>query len=407
MQRVHLEVLKDRMVAQKLCLAHLQLGMREMLDNALIMENGESFDAVLSRAEGYTQIGECLRDRNGRSYPLHHVSTVFPPHAFRVREHRLHLAELHAAVDEAAHTAHLPRDIVADYRQLSEQLYSRSKRVHGFREQQPDDRKLFRTCFGFFPQGHVQVIQGPLSLHFRVYALEDYAKAYSGNRNGVQANKVQMEFAGRTGGAALFYRRIPQPVQGAVSLEQNDDKRLFLGERIGVFRHEQDHIFHRSFQVPWMHVSSQFPAKRFLRCSPDNTREYYAALMQDAIDVSRVLRVAPRAKDELLAKFASGDSLVAIRESMFETGSDALYDFADQEYDAIRETGALRAAPRAAGSLVRRRLHEAYAHTLLHALHALRMLDATGLERPFLAELLRIEPLEKWPRLARMVVERL
>jgi hypothetical protein len=403
----HLETFQDRLVAQKFCLAALHLRLRGMLDAALVMENGEHFDEVLARAAEYVQLGTCLRGRDGRTYSLQRYADMFPPHAYLVREHTLSLPALRAAVDEAATQVRLPRDVIADYGDMCEELYRQSKSVHDFRQQQPNDRKLFRSCFGFFPQGHVQVIQGALSLHFRVYALEDYAKAFAGERNGKQADSAQLKRAGRMGGAALFCGRIPRPVRNAVSLEQNDDKQLFVGERVGVFRHEQDHIFHQFFRAPWMHTTSQFPRRRYSRIDPDDMRGFYRALLEDAVDVSRTLRVVSRAKDELLAKFNSGNSLPEIRESMLELGSEALYDFAGQEHEDIRATGALRAAPRVVGPLVRDRLHGAYSLTLQHALHALRMLEQSGIERVFISELLRIEPMEKWPRLARMALERL
>lgn len=405
-RREHLATFTDRLVLQKLRLANLQLRARELFDDSLTMCNGQTFGEVLQRAADLLQVGDRLYLDARTSVPLRSYVDCFPPHALRVQKHSLSAAQLHREVDQAACDVQLPRYSIADYKTMFSQMVQQSRAVHEFRHAFTNDRSLFRSCFGFFPEGEIQIIQGPLSLYFRLFAPEDYAKVFAGQRNGDKASAMQLARASLTDGALLHYAALPEQVRGAITVENNRHERLFVGERVTIFQHEEDHVIHQFFTAPWMHAPSTFPVNRL---SPDTTPapQLYRQAIADSLGISCALRVFPRCKDEILAQFNDDRSIAYIEQVLAETGAAALYDFAGQERDEIRRTQAMRYAPREVGMLVRAHLRERYQRVLTGALESLQELEAAGLERPVITELLRIEPLQKWPRLARMVAQQL
>lgn len=405
-RRQHLEAFVCRLLAQKLGLAAMQVHARNIMEQGMITEHGETLYDVLGRAaslnEGKTEL---LSNNAEPMRPKSDYAGLFPEGSFRIAEHRVTIRQLHELVDDFAEESRLPPHVISDYRTMYRSMVVQSRDVHAFRRDHPNDRALFRACLGFYPQGHIDIIQAPLGLYIRCHALEDYAKAYAGERNGVEeATACQMQRASLTGGVALGNRsRFPAAVRNGITLEQNDAEKLFLGERVGIYQHEQDHIYNRFFHASWMNAPTSFPPGR--SANFEDTRTACRAYMRDALDVCRVLEVVPSGKDEMLAKFGEGDDLEAIRASLLQTGRDSLYDFIESHRRDIRATGATKASPFTVGKLMREHISEPYRRAVERAVEALRALEEMEFDRDVICELLRVEPMEKWPRLVRLISE--
>lgn len=398
----HLDLFLDRLLAQKLSLAAMQLRAREVMETSLVTETGETLADVLDRAASLQEYpGTLYRGSDDAYIKKSEYANLFPAGSFRIARHDINLRELHGMIDDAAERTHLPPQVIADYRAMYTRMVLHSRDIHAFRLAHPNDRKLFRSCFGFFPQGHIDVIQGSLSLHIRCHAIEDYAKVYVGQRNGNDATHHQMARAAQTGGVALGNRGcMPEQVRDGITLEQNQPKALFLGQRVGIFRHEEDHIYNRFFDASWMNAPASFPPRR--ASSTRGCQGTQRAYMRDALDVCRILEIAPRGKDEMLAQFGEGDHPDDITRSLLRTDKDSLYNFIGAHRDDIRNSGATKASPFTVGALMRERVSTPYRKGVESAAKALVILEQEiGLERQLISELLRIEPFEKWPRLAR------
>lgn len=107
------------------------------------------------------------------------------------------------------------------FRHAMHKYIERHAMVEKYRERYPDDTKLFEECFGREPIGRIEIIKGPMTLHFRCFNKEDYIAAYWYQHTlGVQntISEEQVRFAGLSGGAALHRVRFLE-LTDAVTIE--------------------------------------------------------------------------------------------------------------------------------------------------------------------------------------------
>lgn len=126
---------------------------------------------------------------------------------------------------------------------------SKRRVIEKYRALYPDDVDLYIAVFGETPSGKIQVIRGPLTLHFICADKQDFAIArYSANA-GARLNDDDVEKASLAAGWALIRSRIPElygtltielaPKKGWVENTQNEKQLKTHPQRLQAFYHDQ------------------------------------------------------------------------------------------------------------------------------------------------------------------------
>jgi hypothetical protein len=210
------------------------------------------------------------------------------------------------------------------------------EKIRQLREKFPNDVALFRELFGFEPSGEIEVIDGPVNIHFRCNNLKDYALASdqfflsrSGkNITGDSEDARNVINAQQYSGGSCA----TQPRYGIiVTLENNTNGDDFSETRPqAVYRHESRHAANRLFidiqnevdEEPSLTTAFQ---KARAGGSPEALRTAIAALLRDY----RREEIDAQAANEILSYTDQGSSADYIWDELTETEErHGLYDYA-------------------------------------------------------------------------------
>ncbi len=263
-------------------LARLQHDFRVMLGNSFITRKGLGFH---DHREQLSYEQETIFRATVRWFTSpNHVEELQPVSHVSPRESMLTL------LGERATQLKLAREEVRSRFQMVMAMTGRAQRLHTVRKENPDDQKLFAECFEQPPKKPLEVVQGPMSLHFRCKTHEDYYLAYRGGKNAAKLEGNHLERALRSGGVAhrhQFY--FPPAVHRSVTVEKDTLDATFCSLGMSVFDHEESHIYHDFFP----------PAPVFIEDKPT---------LEDTLRECRVVCADTRAASEILSNFRDGRS---------------------------------------------------------------------------------------------------
>ncbi|MFA6170955.1 MAG: hypothetical protein WCW77_04250 [Patescibacteria group bacterium] len=119
--------------------------------------------------------------------------------------------------------------------------------VKTYRRIYQDDDELFNSCFGREPKGEIKVRQGPITLYFRCFELDDYSLIY--NQDLVQRKEVTKEMrqkADRSGGVFISRCRIAR-LKNCIIAENSHHLPPGVADYISeeIYAHEEQHAIHR------------------------------------------------------------------------------------------------------------------------------------------------------------------
>ncbi len=393
----HRETFLRKMLGQQLGLAKMQVEAHRMLNEGLVTTAGTTLEKQLHLRRSQTPPYDVVTQ-----YDIENQKHK-PAADLQIGENHLNVRAFEHLVDEHAKLHRFPGWVVEQYRKRYGAMVKHSHDIHAFRNQHPNDKELFKACFGFVPAGEIEVIQGPLNLHFRCRKYSDYRKLFAGSLPGETVNRKDAARARSSIAAALLrHEKAPVCVRDGLTAEKNIHGRPFTGNSVKWFDHEVKHVT-EIFYAPWMNVRSFFPLQ-WRPDSSENARTENAAL---ALEALRVLRADLLAKNEILAHLADGADAQEIRESLGRRRSKeptsvgkrtskepkAAYDFVDD----IRASFSRELRSPAAKQMFDHHVRELYDEILKEGIKAIEDLQhSQRISRPVLKELLRIVPLERW-----------
>jgi hypothetical protein len=181
-----------------------------------------------------------------------------------------------------------------------------------FRQAYPDDRELFKKCFGEYPESRIEVIQGPVSLYFRCFGFEDFAFIHSKKKSKQDITKFDKREAEASGGVQISECLIPE-LEDCITVEKARDN-LTLKH---AYNHEELHVFQEI--IPELAAKSltldeirhiPLPQKKWMAINSLRTERFG---MEES------------AKDEILAYYNDDNSFKSIIDKMLK--KDGLYDY--------------------------------------------------------------------------------
>ncbi|HEX6461990.1 MAG TPA: hypothetical protein VFZ58_01820 [Candidatus Saccharimonadales bacterium] len=109
-------------------------------------------------------------------------------------------AELWQLVADTAEQYKLNYTQLLAFKRAIEAYEDKHRAVEKYRARYPDDTELFQACFGFPPQGNLEVVTGPMTIMFRCWNPDDYSRIHNGNQELDEEARIA---AGQTSGFAL------------------------------------------------------------------------------------------------------------------------------------------------------------------------------------------------------------
>jgi len=252
--------------------------------------------------------------------------------------------------------------------------------------------KLFKAIFSFQPRGKIRLVPRPMVLFWRLFDIEDFARARG----------CTVEKAKKMGGSKIS-RKFGLPDLREVIVLENVGQHSYE-KTLHDLTHEERHAIKElipEIKLPERRLAIEQLSKRI---TIENLR---IAIFQDVRKEFHFYRI--KAKDEILAYLNGSLSIDSIRFILLEA-KDGLYDY-PEKYKLVKklEERAQKVCPVGQDirpmieAIVKGRAKE-YNKLITRALEAVRDLQPHFSQKD-LIPLLSHEPIEKWPRLARLMKE--
>jgi len=307
--------------------------------------------------------------------------------------------------------------------------------VNSYFENYPDKNSLFEACFGDKPLGYIEVIKGPMFIHFRCLNMDDYAFLYSSDRNGGNRKKVSdfdIDSALKTAGFAIISGFRKQELSSCLSVEIGgfpETKKNLLGKKRvrltdysidqqdSIRYHEWQHLFNTLFKP----MESQQDIEEIMRESLEKSftaEEATQRVIHGIVYNIRREKIDSLARDEILAFLNDGSDLPSILDNLsnnqiydykeihkdwISTIPDQIRNFSyknpiDEEPLKIEDSDVLKHVDIVFG--------ERYKKDLKIWIDAVKMLEEKGFTRDQIVNLLYQEPVNSWINLARRMTDR-
>lgn len=183
--------------------------------------------------------------------------------------------------------------------EILDKYQEKHEEVREIRGDYPNDIELFKKLFDKEPKGKIKVVEGPMTLYFRCYNLEDYAlihsEAFMDNR---PLNEKDLEAANLTSGVNIPTALV-HGLEGVIIAE--NVQKVAPESREQTLIHEEQHAIKSLFRDVAMRANIKLGLYKF------ETEEEVKLFGERLFRYWRK-NAENRAKDELLAYIKSGES---------------------------------------------------------------------------------------------------
>ena len=308
-----------------------------------------------------------------------------------------------------------------------DQYESKHKAIRKYRELYPDDGDLFNAFFGRLPKGELEVIEGPLTLHFRCYNVDDYVLAGRGE----DEDKIKPEdraWLEKTAALAINKTRLEDLESGTVTIEnvtwnmhvskpkgreetpEEIEKRAQeYGERSRL--HEEQHQFNRLFKPADARKTSTELIDDFNNRN-DHSPESTHHLVRNLVKLERVF-IEEKLWDEILALYRGGRKRA---DDLYKNLQGEVYNYRERHKGRIAGIPARTQKELSNATVVTELAEiqkevdiifgEEYDADLSKWLNAIIILEAKGYSSDEVISFLLQEPIHNWPKLAERVKDR-
>lgn len=180
-------------------------------------------------------------------------------------------------------------DTFSDYK-------SKHEAVRSSRQLYPSNQDLYKAVFGVEPKGGVDIIEGPMTLYFKCFDVEDYARIHSQSfLQNKDLTEEDVTVAKRSGGVSINTSLIPE-LTGTLIAENSSVTSPEGSSKILV--HEEQHAIKRLF---WDERNRR--VQDWYSIAEAKTANEFENLLTISNRFERETTAENRAKDEILAYF--------------------------------------------------------------------------------------------------------
>ncbi|TSC72240.1 MAG: Uncharacterized protein G01um101470_382 [Parcubacteria group bacterium Gr01-1014_70] len=202
------------------------------------------------------------------------------------------------------------------YEKLAESMLKeyikKHEEIRRVRREIPDDQMLYAVLFQALPKGRVEVIEGPMTLYFKCFNVEDYARIRSSAfKDRREINEQDIAAAKMSGGVSLPYAPL-RGLDGTLIAENSEyvevlppDVRAQYSE--SVMRHEEQHaiyrLFNRTSKLRNLVNTFRLNARRMSLQIPADTEHMKQLALEHYVRDERKYYDEQGAKNEILAYY--------------------------------------------------------------------------------------------------------
>jgi len=292
------------------------------------------------------------------------------------------------------------------------------------RKKYPDDKELFKACFGKEPEGAIEVIESPITLYFRCRDLKDYAWIYNDKCSTPEKQKLtksDIQRASMTSGFSVSGCLIPS-LKNTIAVEKPKEETGVPSSIKQIFQHEEQHTIYRLF--------SNFELKTYI----DIVNKIFTELfdkkeIQDKIAKEFQDKKPPKllvsylksirrgfensAKSEILA-FLKEDSpfLDIVGHLLRPWAEGGCYDYCEKNKEQLDKTLKEKLMPeifdknkKTIRNIFEQILVGEYQKEIINSIDAVKELEQMGKSRDEIIHLLITEPLSRWDKLVKRIQE--
>ena len=263
--------------------------------------------------------------------------------------------------------------------------------------------------FGIKPNGKIEVIEGPMTIHFRCFNPEDYARIrfqtfLRENDNNPKPDEISI--AQMTGGVSIPYALI-QELHGTITAENAKTKNFNSFRPLAIYDHEEQHAIKRIFgdkiqkqtlidEIMWAKTDEKklLAIKRYLRFH----REYLA---EESV------------RDEILAFVMeaaySPKEVVGFLLRPKERGG--LYDYLNdeiaknkKEFTILRDALGYQFSKKTLDEIIDNIYKDEYRTRIQNGIDACMALQDSGYSREKVVGVLIHEPLSRWKKVVKRLL---
>ncbi len=320
-------------------------------------------------------------------------------------------AELMFIIKYVGDTYGLNPDQLAIAERLVNEYEKKHQNVKEFRREHPDDIELFTKLFGRSPKGHVEVIEGPMTLFIRCQNMDDYtyihSDKFSTNEDITKEDRIA---ASLTGGVSLSKSLVPG-LEGTIIAEAPVESGFFmtreklLPKRLSdkIYKHEEQHAIKIVFGDMVAKSEVEF---RFENSKSDEEKEL---ALEGFLKRVQRYKIEERHRDEILAYFKVDDrNAEQIYSVLGRSRSDGgIYDYmAAVKHHYIKEFSGFPESQRELANRVIERFFDETKHRKLlkDSIYSFERLTVSGYTIDDAIAVLIHEPLHRWKKVVTRLV---
>ena len=151
-----------------------------------------------------------------------------------------------------ASTYRLSKNQLDLFEETLDRYTERHQVIKEFQEKYPDDRELFKACFGKYPEGKIKLIKSPITIYFLCNNMKDYTWIYEEKifepENKREFKKSEIKSAKKTGGHVVHRCLIPS-LNGLITAQNAAGilNKISPGTK-SIFKHEEQHVIKNLFE---------------------------------------------------------------------------------------------------------------------------------------------------------------
>ncbi|MBI3633135.1 MAG: hypothetical protein HY226_02480 [Candidatus Vogelbacteria bacterium] len=285
---------------------------------------------------------------------------------------------------------------------IIEQYISLHKAVKTTRQKFSNDSDLFNYLFNQEPQGKIEVKTGPIVIYIRCSDVRDFGLAFRDDpSNDEPPSPVELLHAEKVGGK--FLRNARQPELTGTLIIENNLRVIKEKDREEAFEHEEQHAIKNLFEDKERETD-------FMGQEDVSDKKKANEMVENYLTIFRKNSMERLAKHEILAYMKTGQSGKQTYEDLTQQTKDGgIYDYAANYIPYLKETSqSWKPIFQSAltDELLRKVFEDEYWKVVASGCRAFdKLTEKVKLSRQDTINLLTVEPLSKWEKLAERIIE--
>jgi len=209
------------------------------------------------------------------------------------------------------------------------------KAIKQIRKKYNNTVELYEALFGQKPKGEIEVIEGPMTLHFRCYNLEDYALIHSGKFIWDQPKLSVQDIKNAANRPGVYFSIGPRDhslLAGIITAENAEKRKFDAKKSQKIFKHEEQHAISQLFfkiSNYWGILDYDSAFKTAEKMEATQNLEQKKLIFENYLRNLRKQVIDERVKNEIISYLRSEGSILKALSVLTAAKKDGGYGFCD------------------------------------------------------------------------------